>query len=150
MKPHFMGLLAATAIVGCDRTQPSPRTLVEQVYAAELGSTGQSTIVSKTANSYYSPSLLNLVKQDQDRAGDGYVGYLDYDPLCSCQETDGMSVKSIEITLQAANKATAKVTLHRSEPTADTITLNLILLPQGWRIEDISTHDTPSLRQELH
>lgn len=149
MKPHFILLLATTTIVGCHRTPPAPRTLVEQVYAAEFGSSGKATIVGKDAKSYYSPSLLNLVKQDQDRAGDGYVGYLDYDPLCSCQDSDGMSVKSIEMASQTGAKAIAKVTLHRSEPTTDTITLHLILLPQGWRIDDISTLNTPSLRKAL-
>jgi len=106
--------------------------------------------IGHDAPSVFSPSLVQLIRRDQKNTPRGYVGKLDWDPICSCQDPDGLNLKDIQISKDSERRATASVALFfSSDSTTEHLRLRLIWLPQGWRIDDIETKDIPSLRKLL-
>jgi hypothetical protein len=106
-------------------------------------------ILAKHPLQVYSPSLYRLVRHDQLRAGPGNVGNLDYDPICVCQDNGGMKLASLQVIKTGATTATASVTLTFPEPLTLHAKLLLLWTLAGWRVDDVQTHDTPSLRTLL-
>ncbi|WP_158880043.1 DUF3828 domain-containing protein [Rhodanobacter sp. L36] len=94
----------------------------------------------------YETSLLALMAADQKAAGDGYVGYMDADPLCDCQDFD---IRDVKIGIKPTSK-------HRLDATVsfrnfgENQTLHLLLLhsPKGWRVFDVMSSEG-SLREGL-
>ncbi len=106
-------------------------------------------LLGKDAAQIFSPGLLRLMKRDQARAGTGYVGALDFDPVCSCQDPDIMRVQGKAISMLSPTTATATVRLRFPQPATELVQLKMLLLPDGWRIDDISSKGVPSLRALL-
>ncbi len=133
------------------QSAPSPKAFVQHVYAryAEDKSGSRDMVLGRDAAQVFSPGLLRLMKRDQARAGTGYVGALDFDPVCSCQESDGMHIQSIAISLLSPTKATATVRLRFPQPATKLVHLKLVLRPDGWRIDEISSDGASSLRALL-
>jgi hypothetical protein len=81
----------------------------------------------------FSPSLINLIHRDQRRTPRGYVGKLDYDPICSCQDFDGLQLTEVRIVKDAPDLAIAFVTLNFArdfpKPSYRPLKLHLIWLP---------------------
>ena len=103
----------------------------------------------RNASAVFSPSLVKLIRRDQKEAR-GEVGRLDGDPICDCQDADGLKLTEVRVAMGPESKATAFVTLlFPSDASARDLQLNLVWLAQGWRIDDIHTKETPSLRQLL-
>lgn len=97
----------------------------------------------------FHPSLIALIKEDQRLAGDE-VPTLDGDPLCDCQDDGGMrfTLRSV----RAADFSRARAVVVRDDESgqgSENITLDLALANGQWRIYDIGTSDTPSLRAML-
>jgi hypothetical protein len=106
--------------------------------------------IGRDAPSVFSPSLVQLIRRDQKSTPHGYVGKLDWDPICSCQDWDGLNLKDIQITKYSEHRATASITLFfSSDSTTVHLRLHLIWLPQGWRVDDVESKETPSLRKLL-
>lgn len=101
------------------------------------------------AKAIYTPKLLALIRRDRNSTPRGYVGKLDWDPLCACQDTDGLTLSALKIVPTSSTSADVLLTLHFSEPKDEKITYHLLLTPAGWRIDDIGTKDVPSLRKLL-
>jgi hypothetical protein len=97
----------------------------------------------------YSPRLYRLVRHDQLRAGPGNVGNLDYDPICVCQDNGGMKLAGLQVIKTGPTTATASVTLTFPQPLTIHARLLLVWTPAGWRVDDVQTQDTPSLRALL-
>jgi Protein of unknown function (DUF3828) len=99
---------------------------------------------------FYTRSLLRLIAAD--KTGHlGEVGNLDWDPICSCQDAgDPGDLKVQSITLSPPGpfrlKAVVAFTITGGP---NTVTLSLLKTPSGWRIDDISERETPSLRAYL-
>ena len=105
--------------------------------------------LGRAASTVFSPSLVKLIRRDQ-RINRGYVPTLDWDPICSCQDFGGLKLNDLQIVKGSNHQATASVTLFFSPSvTTEHLRLHLIWLPQGWRIDDIETKETPSLRKLL-
>ena len=98
----------------------------------------------------FQPSLIGLIKEDQ-RLADGDVGALDGDPICDCQDSADMTftIKSV----RASGPARASAIVVRRAPGGATelenITLDLAQSGGHWRVWDVHTKDTPSLRAML-
>lgn len=103
----------------------------------------------KDAPSVFSPSLLRLIRADQRNAPKGDVGKLDFDPICSCQDYDGLALKQLNVHLTEPHTAIASLTLNYPQPADIPVHLALVWTSKGWRINDIHTKDTPSLRKLL-
>lgn len=101
------------------------------------------------ATKIFHPSLIELIKADE-RVGDDQAPDLDGDPLCDCQDNGGMALTIRSVRTSEFSRATATV-LRRDmgDPTDETITLDLALGAGGWRVYDVETKETPSLRAFL-
>jgi uncharacterized protein DUF3828 len=98
------------------------------------------------ADTIFTPELLSLIRQDETQAK-GEVGYLDGDPLCDCQDFD---ITGVRIALQksAPSRLIAEVRfLNFDRP--DTLALSLLQTGSSWRIEDIRSRSSSSLRNDL-
>jgi len=106
-------------------------------------------IFDKQAPRIFSPSLLLLIRRDEAKTPKGYVGALDFDPICACQDWHGLHVIELEITRTRRSRAAADVVVGYAAGTKQTIRLSLLQTPRGWRVDDVSTTDVASLRKLL-
>lgn len=93
--------------------------------------------------------LVALIHEDR-RLVHGEVGALDGDPFCDCQDDSGM--KFVVGEAKAAGAGAAKVVVMASGSdlkTPERLTVDLVWTPAGWRVHDIHTPNTPSLRDLL-
>ena len=137
----IMILLAAASTAAA---QPA-RSFVERLYAnyriANYSPLDHSERV-------FAPQLDAAIKEDS-RLAHGEVGFLDGDPICSCQDTGGMHSKLVSVTMSGAS-ATAHVLLKwDGDKKARDVELKLIHTPAGWRVADVATSDEPSLLKDL-
>lgn len=111
------------------------------------------------ASLYFHSSLLALEDADVKANGPDYVPAVDYDPLCSCQDWDGIWNFKIELRVETLQRAIAHVSFSLSDPknnpkdAARTLVITLVPEHDQWRIYDIldksDPKDTSSLRQIL-
>jgi hypothetical protein len=106
-------------------------------------------ILAKHPLQVYTNSLYALVRHDQLRAGPGYVGNLDIDPICICQDNGGMKLTQLSVVKTDNNTAIASVTLQFPEPRTIHAQLFLLWTPNGWRVDEVKADDMPSLRKLL-
>lgn len=97
----------------------------------------------------FSPALVALIHADARKTPKGDVGKLDGDPICNCQDPDGLKLGKLVIDKTGDTTATADVRLDYSGGKPDLLKLFLLWTPQGWRVDDVSTSDTPSLKKYL-
>jgi hypothetical protein len=74
---------------------------------------------------------------------------MDFDPICDCQDPGDpgdLKIQSITLTPEGPQrmKATAIFTIVKDKRV---VTLHLLKTSSGWRIDDISTKEVPSLRK---
>ena len=111
------------------------------------------------ARGVFDPSLIALLHADQSVLGADEVGVLDGDPICSCQDWDGIWDLKIAIQPLSDGRAKASVSFALFAPHAGTDrdfrSLEITLVPVGgqWRIWDILDQSDPKapfdLRAEL-
>ena len=95
--------------------------------------------------SIFDPAMVALLKENDRLTPKGDEGVPDYDVICSCQDDDGMKVQGIVVAQVGANAATATVDLRFSNDHTS-LKFDLVQVGGQWRIHDIHTKDTPSLR----
>ncbi len=90
------------------------------------------------------------MQKDRNSTPRGYVGKLDFDPICNCQDANGLQLAGLAVTNVDATHASALATLKfPSEPLPRIVQFFLLRTAVGWRIDDIKTSDIPSLRKFL-
>jgi opacity protein-like surface antigen len=91
--------------------------------------------VSAADKNIYDAPLLALMAENTAAAG-GELGYLDWDPLCDCQDFD-ISDVHIAFTAAGTDRLLAKVSMRNLD---EHTTLDLVLhkTAAGWRVADIS------------
>ncbi len=106
----------------------------------------------KNQDDYFDPDMIALMDEDQKLA-QGEVGALDGDPICDCQDFGKLSAV-VTVDSTTADEAKATVIVAETDPNfaADdrkprTFTYDLKAVDGQWRIHDIASPDTPSLRQ---
>jgi len=107
------------------------------------------SFLTKEMTLVFSPELASLIRADARKTPKGDVGKLDGDPICNCQDPDGLKLGKLVITKTGDNTATADVRLDYSGGNPDSLKLLLLWTPAGWRVDDVSTADTPSLKKYL-
>ena len=109
------------------------------------------TPFGKEERRIFDASLAGLIDEDE-RLAHGEVGALDGDPLCDCQDDSGMTFAVGAARPDGAGGAVIDV-VRRSpdEKPAGLEHIVVVLRRQNgaWRIHDIKTPDTPSLRAYL-
>jgi hypothetical protein len=121
------------------------RTFVAQIYIKAMNNPRFGFASLKLLT----PDLYNLVQRGTQG---GKTGGLDYDPICQCQDKDGLSAQILSVT-GTKNKAIAQVLLRfdadRIAP-PKRLTFVLTRAPlAGWKIADIQTARVPSLKAWL-
>jgi hypothetical protein len=130
----LLALLVATA-----PTAETPRAYMERIYASYRD---KDFSPFDHPNLYFAPRLLAAIKEDA-RLAHGEVGYVDGDPICQCQDTDGLHAKVARVTTQGA-KALAEVVLDFTDSTARRVKFSLVRTGAGWRIADVWSPDERS------
>ena len=106
--------------------------------------------IGRQASTVFSPALIALIRRDAKNTPKGDVGKMDYDPICVCQDPGGLQLKELRVESTSAETATAFVTLFfGGDSSVVKVRLRLVRLGQDWRIDDIETKETPSLRKYL-
>jgi len=129
---------------------PCPRAFLERLYShyPVAGKARPFDPLGPRIGEIFDTSLVALIKRDEADAH-GEVGRLDGDPLCDCQDDGGMTWKIGDIAPSGRAAARAHVRLifpEEPKPRIDDLTISLVNTPSGWRIHDIGSADTPSLR----
>jgi len=101
------------------------------------------------ANQYFHSSLIALMLEDQ-KASAPDVGAIDGDPVCACQDWDGIWDLKIDVHIDAPDRATATVAFALSAPQdrpKDALRkLSIALAAENgeWRIYDILDETDPA------
>lgn len=125
----------APAVVGA-------KAFVESVYAAYEQPDASSSL-GKRADVIYAPALLSELRADQT-AHAGEVGRLDHDPLCDCQDSDGLKLGEVEVTQAEGGRVDAAIRFKLGD-VGKSVRLRLVSTPGGWRVGDVSTAAMGSL-----
>jgi len=112
------------------------------------------------ASQVFDSSLIALMRADLKAGGPGKVPVLDGDPVCSCQDWEGIWDLKIDVQLESLERARAKVSFALFNPKdgkkPDLRVLKMTLSSQhgAWRIWDIVDNSDPkapfALRDELN
>jgi hypothetical protein len=95
------------------------------------------------AGLYYQSSLVALLREDIDINGPENVPAVDYDPICGCQDWDGIWGLKIDVTAESAAKAEARVSFRLLGPNYNgrrflkKLIVSLVAERGQWRIYDI-------------
>jgi len=122
----------------------SPETFVPSIYSRYKSKMPDYN--GKEAEAVFSPSLLQLIRKN---GASGFIGHLDIDPVCSCNEIDGLAVDRIAVTRLARDHALATVSLSFGNAGSQILRLTLISVNGDWRVDDISSAVVGSLRKKL-
>lgn len=132
-------MLLAVLVVAAPATE-TPKAYMERVYASYRD---KNFSPFDHPDRYFAPMLLGAIKEDA-RLAHGEVGYVDGDPICQCQDTDGLHARVSRVTKQGATRALAEVILDFTDSTARRVKFSLVRTDAGWRIADVSSPDEPS------
>jgi hypothetical protein len=152
-----LAVLQAPRIFGQDGD--SAKRFVESLYRP-YADHGKGIDFSEAKGSRYFDAPLNaLLEADAKAAGPDEVGVLDGDPICSCQDWDGVWDLKIVVQMLNEERAKAAVTFALFAPKAgdrrDLRSLEMALVREAgvWRIDNIVDHSDPKapfdLRAEL-
>jgi hypothetical protein len=151
----------ACAVMACAVVLGSParaadvagaRIFLTRLYARYPARSGARPFdpLGQSAAAVFDPSFVALLREDARLTPAGDVGAIDWDPICGCQDDEGMTARIGAIRPAGAAAATALVDVRfPGVKTADRIELDLIVDRGQWRIHDIRTRDVPSLRADL-
>jgi hypothetical protein len=133
-------MILLALLVAAAPAAETPKAYMEHIYASY-----RNTHFSPFDHpeKYFAPKLLAAIKEDA-RLANGEVGYVDGDPICQCQDTDGLHAKVARVTSQGPSKALAEVVLDFTDSTARRVRFSLVRTAAGWRIADVSSADEPS------
>jgi hypothetical protein len=147
----FLFLLCACAAIPLAHAQDasSAKQFVESVYKRYEKDGIGVPFGGPYAHRFYHSSLLALMRADEKAVGPGEVGVLDGDPICGCQDRDGIWDRKIDLRLEAPDRAIADVAFALGPPTHrskdDLRHLTITLAPENgqWRIWDIRDESDP-------
>jgi hypothetical protein len=137
-------MLLALLLAGSTPAE-TPKAWMERVYASYRT---PDFSPFKHPERYFAPRLLAAINEDS-RLAHGEVGYLDGDPICQCQDADGMRPRVLRVTSQGAGKASVQVLIDWVDSTARKARFTLVRGRGGWRIADVASGDERSLLQAL-
>jgi hypothetical protein len=130
----------------------TPEAFIQSLYVRERHPTradGDAFAGQKGGEQIYSPSLLAIMRKSLRDTPKGDIPKLDGDPICDCQDSAGLTTSGLHASLTTPDHADVQLIIHLSGEKPRPITFHLLHIPAGWRIDDIATKDTPSLRKYL-
>ncbi len=115
--------------------------------AAPLANDPAAAAITPGRDPLYTRTLNALVGADF-HAAKGEVAYLNYDPVCACQDADGFALTALKMTPDGDKAATAEVTFTNHGQTHQQ-TLKLVREGPMWRIADVVDAKGKSLHDAL-
>jgi len=93
-----------------------------------------------------SSRLMKEVAEDQKLTAEGDVGYLNYDPVCNCQDYDNLVLEQVDIVTHDAQHVDGVVRFRSVPDGPESVTQTLVLVDENgrWLIDDI-VNETRSL-----
>ena len=150
---------ASSAAPACGEDANSARHFLDSVYKLYAHHGPGIDFTGPKARGVFDPSLIALFRADQKSLGPDEVGVLDGDPICSCQDWDGIWNLKIAIQPLRDGRAKAAVSFALFAPQAGTdrdlrsLEMTLVSVGGQWRIWDILDKSDPKapfdLRAEL-
>ena len=95
----------------------------------------------------FDPSLVEIIRQGQRHSGGTVWPGLDADPLCDCQDDEGMTSTLMSVRATGQGRAIARV-LVRFGRESHVVRLDLVAVGREWRVRDVVSRGT-SWRQVL-
>jgi hypothetical protein len=138
-------LFAAVAGGVAAAAEQSAQDFLSAIYATYQGKDAKGIDLNTRGATarYFTPSLARLIDADF-RAARGEVGQLGADPFIDAQDYEITAV-TIDVKETGRDKAVGTVRLKNFNE-SQTITLDLVKLKPGWRIDEIRAPTTKSLR----
>lgn len=140
-----MSLALLAALLAQAPPAETPRDFVTRIYA---GYRDPAFNPLDRPERLFAPPLVAAIREDARLSGDE-VGWLDGDPLCQCQDHEGLEPIVREVRRTAARTALADILLRFPGHGDRDVRLRLVRTAQGWRVADVATADDPSLLQDL-
>ena len=103
------------------------------------------------AERIFDPSLVALLRENKRLTPDGEMGAIDADPICRCQDPEGLRAKVTSVTMDGPTSATAVVLIRFGGAAAadvKRVSLSLVVVAGRWRIHDVGG-DLDSFRKML-
>ena len=137
-------LLAFLVLIGCATggvalaAEPSAQDFLDAIHAAYKGKDAKGIELSRRGATArcFAPSLARLIEPMQERGRSG-VPTLGSDPFIDAQDFE-ISAVAITVRQQGPDKAVGTVKFRNIDQNI-TVTLDLVKLKNGWRIDDIRT-----------
>lgn len=145
MKKNILSILFLCCISTCAKEKDGAYQFISNLYSNYQNGNVNFAYNGPSADTIFSLDLLKLIRLDQKLA-QGMVGYLDSDPLCDCQMSDGFIMNKINI-FNKSDSTFADIEFK----VANTTNRLLLLLENSknkWLIRDIIS-STGSLYQFL-
>ena len=157
MKPIALAFaVLALALAATDPARAADperaRAFLIQLYAHYPQANADFDPTGANARAVFDPSMVALFRQDARLTPKGYVGAIDSDPICDCQDDGGLRSRIGAVRLVAPDTATAQVELTfaaASPPEVRRLSITLVTVHGQWRLYDIRSQDTPSFRAYL-
>lgn len=132
-------------LLGAASPAETPAAFVERLYAGYRDP--DYSPLARPGRVFAAP-LVAEIREDA-RLSRGEVGYMDADPLCQCQDPDGMRPTIREIGRPGRSAATVHVLLDFGGSDRRDLRLRLVRTAAGWRVADVVTADDPSMLDSL-
>lgn len=147
--PGFSAAQGAPAAASAAPDADAAKTFLTSVYKHYgAGGIGVDS-VGPDAPRYFHSSLVALLRADQ-KAASPDVGAIDADPVCACQDWNGIWNLAIDVKIEPPDRATAKVTFYLADPKDDPkdslrkLAITLAAENGVWRIYDIADQTDPT------
>lgn len=131
--------------------EQSAEAFVRALYAASPSATPDPAAanVSPGRDPLYSRTLNALIGVDfREAQSRNEVPYLNYDPICACQDADGFALTALKMTPDGDKASTAEVTFTNHGQTQQQ-TLKLVREGPMWRVADVIDAQGQSLHDAL-
>ena len=143
----FLLCIFISAAVQAGSPPLSPEQTIRQIYQPYI----ESTPIATFGGTMVSARMGQALMLDERLALPGDMGWLDYDPICNCQDFDNLVLEKVAITQKDPThaEATVRVRPFREMNESVTQTLSLIMENQRWVIDDVIS-EQGSLHQQLN
>ncbi|MGK9175993.1 YbjP/YqhG family protein [Yokenella regensburgei] len=128
----------------------SPQRSVELLYQHYANNAPGVVFDASGQEQIISGRLMKVVAEDQKLTAQGDVGYLNYDPVCSCQDYDNLVLEQVDIVTHDPQHVDAVVRFRPFSDGPETVTQTLVLVDENgrWLIDDI-VNETSSLYEGM-
>lgn len=128
-------LLTFASPVAAQRGDPSAEAFVRGVYAGYAAAEAVDARPVEAGPPMWSRRTAALIDRDIELAGDD-LPFLDADPICNCQDGEGIAVRSVRTRALGRGRTEATVRFVNAGE-AQTARFVLIREDGGWRIDDV-------------